>query len=71
MARKKIGEIELDNYHYHEMVDRLSVVMDIIDNSLVQHPIGKIETEIKDEITQGFDHLYKAYQLAAKKRFDI
>lgn len=71
MARKKIGGIELDDYHYHEMVDRLSVVMDIIDNSLVQHPIGKIETELKEEITLAFDHLYKAYQIAAKKRFDI
>ena len=69
MARKKIGDIELDDFHYHEMMDRLSVVMDIVDRSLVQHPVGKIESDIKEEVSSALDHLFKAYQIAGQKRF--
>ena len=63
--------IELDDFHYHELMDRLSVIMDTLDHSVVQHPVSKIETEIKDEITEAHDHLFKAYQLVSQKRFDI
>lgn len=72
MAKRsdKIG-IELDDFHYHELMDRLSVAMTTLDHSIVQHPVSKIETEIKDEITEAYDHLFKAYQLVSQKRFDI
>lgn len=69
MARKKIGDIELDDFHYHEMMDRLSVIMESLDSSIMQHPIGKIEKEISDEVELAFNHLFKAYQIAGEKRF--
>ena len=64
MAKKsdKIG-IELDDFHYHEILDRLKVVIDNIDNHLIQHPVLKLETEAKDHVTEGTDSLWKAYQL--------
>ncbi len=70
MSKKKIGDVELDDLHYHELMDRLSVVMETLDNSIVQHPAAKIETTIKDEITTGYDHLFKAYQLVSQIRFN-
>jgi len=72
MAKRsdKIG-IELNDFHYHELMDRLSVTMNTLDHSIVQHPVSKIETEVKDEITEAYDHLFKAYQLVSQKRFDI
>ena len=68
--KKKIGDVELDDFHYHELMDRLSVVMETLDNSIVQHPVAKIETAIKDDITTAFDHLFKAYQSVSKIRFN-
>ena len=62
---KKIG-IELDDYHYHEVMDRLSVIMDNIDRQLMQHPVIKVETEVKDLVDEGLTTLYKAYVKAAK-----
>jgi len=41
-------KIKLDKYHYHEMLDRLHVVICMIDDHLQQHPVAKVELEIKD-----------------------
>ena len=65
---KKIG-IELDDYHYHEVMDRLSVIMDNIDRQLMQHPVIKVETEVKDLVDEGLTTLYKAYVKAAEINF--
>ena len=59
---KKIG-IELDDFHYHEALDRLKIIIDNIDNHLIQHPVLKLETEVKDSVIEGTDALWKAYQL--------
>ncbi len=64
MAQKsnKIG-IELDDYKYHEVLDRLKIVIDNVDNYIIQHPVLKLETEVKDRVIEGTDALWKAYQL--------
>ena len=69
MARKKVN-IDLDEFHYHEALDRLSVIMDNINNNLLQHPVCKIETEAKEKVNKGLETLWEAYQLIGKIRFD-
>jgi len=66
--KRKIGKIQLDDYHYHELLDRLYVVMSIIDDHLIQHPVCKIETDIKDHIDNAVDQLSMAYQLTGGKQ---
>ena len=66
--KKKIGKIQLDDYHYHELLDRLHVIMSTIDDHLIQHPVCKIETNIKDHITNAVDQLSMAYQLTGGKQ---
>ena len=58
----KIG-IKLDDFHYHEALDRLHVVMDIIDSHLIQHPVLKLETEVKDLVDDAQIKLWEAYQI--------
>ena len=60
-------KVELDKFHYHEMLDRLHVVMSMIDDHLQQHPVAKIETKIKDLISEAQDKLWEAYQLVGNK----
>lgn len=55
---------ELDEFHYHEMLDRLHVMMNIVDSNIQQHPVSKINTELKDHISSAVDHLW----LAIKKQ---
>ena len=57
----KIG-IELDDFHYHEALDRLMVTILQIDQHLIQHPVLKLETEVKDLVVDGTDKLWLAYQ---------
>ena len=59
---KKIG-IELDDYKYVEVLDRLKIVIDNIDNYITQHPVLKLETEANKKVAEGSDALWKAYQL--------
>jgi hypothetical protein len=64
MAKKsnKIG-IELDDFHYHEALDRLHVIMDTIDNHLIQHSVLKLETEVKELVDEAQNKLWEAYQI--------
>ena len=59
---KKIG-IELDDYKYVEVLDRLKIDIDNIDNYITQHPVLKLETEANNRVIDGTDALWKAYQL--------
>jgi hypothetical protein len=55
-----MSKIKLDNYQYHEMLDSLHVIANIIDTNLQQHPVAKVNTEIKDHISNAVDQLYIA-----------
>jgi hypothetical protein len=39
---------KLDKYHYHEFIDRCSVIQDNIENNLRKHPV--VNKEISDKI---------------------
>lgn len=58
----KIG-IELNDLQYHEAFDRLHVIMDTIDSHLIQHPVLKAETKVKDLVDEANTKLWEAYQL--------
>jgi|TARA_B110000908_G_C10187174_1_gene418555 hypothetical protein len=58
----KIG-LELDDLHYHEVLDRIHVIMSVVDNNLIQHPVLKLETEVKDLVDEAQTKLWEAYQL--------
>tara|TARA_B100000768_G_scaffold37006_1_gene35674 strand:- start:2554 stop:2766 length:213 start_codon:yes stop_codon:yes gene_type:complete len=59
--------VELTDLQYHEILDRLKVVMTMIDTNIIQHPVAKIETDIKDQVCLAYDHLYKAYLISSEK----
>jgi hypothetical protein len=55
---------KLDEFHYHEMTDRLSVIMMVIENNLTQHPVAKLNKDIQTLIDEANDKLAEAYQIA-------
>lgn len=59
---------KLDEFHYHEMLDRLHVMMAMADDHLQQHPVAKLETEVASHISSAVDHLWQAYQLIGNKQ---
>ena len=58
---------KLDKYHYHELLDRLHVIMSNIDTHLTQHPVLELETEVNNLVEEAQTTLWEAYQLIGDK----
>ena len=58
----KIG-IELNDIQYHEALDRIHITINNIDKHLIQHPVLKLETEVKDLVDEAQMKLSEAYQI--------
>jgi len=56
---------KLDDFHYHEMLDRLHVMMCNVDTHLLQHPVCKIDTKIKNHVNSAMNELCEAYQMVS------
>jgi len=64
---------KLDQFHYHEMLDRLHVLMSTLDDHIIQHPVCKLEKEISTNVEQALSLLWQAYQDTGKlsdKKFE-
>ena len=57
----------LNSGYYHEMVDRLHVIMCTIDEHLVQHPVAKLDKDVSKKIEEALDLLHEAYQQAGSR----
>ena len=52
----------LPKEEYLQMLDRIKVISNVIDNNLQQLPVAKINPQIKDHISASVDELHKASQ---------
>jgi hypothetical protein len=71
MANEEIKEL-LDVFHYHEILDRLHVIACTCEDHLMQHPVTKLERDVKQNVEKALEHLWEAYQCAGSlsdKRF--
>ena len=66
-GKKKLKGIELDDFHYHEVVHTLNLMLGLIDESLIQHPVLKLEKEARRDVGKATDYLFEAYQKIAQK----
>lgn len=62
--------MKLDEFHYHEMVDRCSLMMEIIAEQLLEHPAVQKEKKIREKVNKAFELLSDAYQISANIRLD-
>ena len=52
--------LELPNEQYEFFKDRLKAVSLIMEGILQQHPVAKLNPQIKEHISSAVDELYKA-----------
>lgn len=64
----KLKEL-LDNFHYHEAMDRTAMITDIVDRYLTQHPVFKAEKEFAEKVEQAGMLLAEAYQIVTDLGF--
>ena len=56
-------EIEINDGHYLEIMDRLHVQMCVLESHLVEHPIANENKEVKRLIIKAIVALVQAYQI--------
>jgi len=61
MSKKK--KIKLDEFHYHEAIDRTYICADIINTHLLQHPVIKKHKNLKKRVKKAQKLLLETYQL--------
>jgi hypothetical protein len=59
---KKLKEL-LDEFHYHEAMDRTAMLTSMVNHYLMQHPVFKVEKEFADKIEKAGMLLAEAYQI--------
>jgi hypothetical protein len=57
---------KLNPGHYHEMMDRLHIMMENINDHLIQHPIAKVDKQLRLHLNNALEELWKAYQIAGQ-----
>lgn len=65
-----MSEMIIDEFHYHEVIERLHIINVMIDNFLLDHPLVEQELALRHLIQEGQNHLERAYQLAGNMGFD-
>jgi hypothetical protein len=54
---------KLNPGHYHEMMDRLHIIMENINDHLIQHPVAKVDKKVNLHLNKALEELWEAYQV--------
>jgi len=60
MGKKKI---KLDEFHYHEALDRSYIIADMIENVLITHPVIENNKDLKIKVEKAQDIICEVYQM--------
>lgn len=66
--------MKIDKFHHHELLDRLSMVLNVIGTSIETHPALPHHKKANRHLKKAIEHLYAAYNevghdtLGSKKR---
>lgn len=59
MGRKKV---ELDEFHYHEALDRSYIVADLLETALIEHVVIKKHRNLKNKLQKAQELIVEVYQ---------
>lgn len=60
---------ELDEFHAHEAMDRVSMMCSIICGELLDHPFIQADAGLREKVEQAVSTLSAVYQTIGEKRF--
>lgn len=62
---------QFDEFHYHEVTDRLHMINAIIDDHIVSHPVVVSDIEMSNIIDSAQNLLAEAYRIASERVMDM
>jgi hypothetical protein len=64
---KKAKKQKIDDYHWHEVVDRTWLCMEMLACALENHPVIKSEPELDALLGAAHSAMFRLYQTAGQK----
>ena len=61
------NEIEINDGHYLELMDRLHIVNCTIDDHILNHPLAEVNKDVQEKIDAALGLLLDAYQMIGNK----
>ena len=61
---------KLDEFHYHEALDRTSMICDVLSDQVMGHPVFQQNKYLKDELELAINTLYAVYCEIGKLMID-
>jgi len=55
-------KINLDEFHYHEALDRIYIINEMIENVLLSHPVFDVHKDLQTKISDAQTILYDVYK---------
>jgi hypothetical protein len=62
---------KLTEFHYHEALDRASLIGDMVDRHLIQHPVCKLDKDVNKLVEEAATKLFEAYQLLGHRSIEL
>lgn len=60
----------IDSYHYHEALDRTYIIMCLLDDILIDHPVFEKNKKLRKKINKVEKLLYEIYQITGNLNFN-
>lgn len=54
--------VEINSGHYLELMDRLHIIMQNLNDHAIEHPLSSAHEPIKDLLVEALDIIFDAYQ---------
>ena len=67
----KQKKLTLDQFHYHEMADRSYLMVSVIENQLLQHPVAEENKKIRKLIKKASRLIAEVSQIASALEFEM
>lgn len=62
MGEKRKKEVKLDEFHYHEALDRSYMVADIMEVHLINHVVFEKHKHLKEKLEKAQELICEVYQ---------
>jgi hypothetical protein len=62
MGKHKIKKVNLDEFHYHEALDRTNMVAMIMEDNLINHPVFTKHKDLKKKLRRAQETIFEVYQ---------
>lgn len=62
--------LELDEFHYHELMDRTNCILETVEWHLEEHPVSQEHPDIRVKLNQVGELLADVYQKAGSHVFE-